>query len=178
MGNHDSSLELTKEAQFELLVEQYLRKVFHLVFLFVKDRNAAEDITQDVFVKAYKNWRAFRGESTLQTWIYRIAVNESKKYLRSWTFRNILYRSNVSEEKTTNVEAGVMKKLAKLEFSDLVLSLPSKYREVIALHYYEDLSVEEVAKILGISQGAVHTRLHRARKQLKEVLLTEGFTWS
>jgi len=77
-----NQLDKTKEALFEEVMQAYLKKVLRLVYLIVKDQSSAEDITQEVFLKAYKNLRSFREESSMQTWIYRIAVNEAKKHLR------------------------------------------------------------------------------------------------
>ena len=82
-------LQPTEDAAFEQIMREYGTRVLRLVTFLVKERNAAEDITQDVFVKVYRNLPRFRGQSTMQTWIYRIAVNECKGYLRSWAFRKI-----------------------------------------------------------------------------------------
>lgn len=82
-------LQQTPEASLDRLMQEYGTRVLRLVTLMVKDRDLAEDITQDVFLKVYRNLSGFRGESSIHTWIYRIAVNECKGYLRSWTFRNL-----------------------------------------------------------------------------------------
>lgn len=73
----EKSLTKTKEALFDELIRHYLKKVLRLVYLMVKDRSLAEDITQEVFLLAYKNLGKFRQESSMQTWVYRIAVNEA-----------------------------------------------------------------------------------------------------
>jgi RNA polymerase sigma-70 factor (ECF subfamily) len=170
-------LAKTNEALFEELLQGYLKKVLRLVYMIVKDRGLAEDITQEVFLKAYKNISSFRGESSLQTWIYRIAVNEAKKHVRSWSFRHLFFRAEVNIGMVEGTESAIMKNDLRVRFANLVMSLPARYRQVILLHYYEQLSVEEIAEVLGTSTGAVHTKLHRARKKLKELLEKEGVDW-
>lgn len=167
-------LDKTKEALFEEVMQAYLKKVLRLVYLIVKDRSSAEDITQEVFLKAYKNLGSFREESSMQTWIYRIAVNEAKKHLRSWSFRKLFYKPDVDAGIVEDTASAVILSEHRIRFARHVMELPSSYRQLIVLHYYEELSVEEVADILGISTGAVYTKLHRARQKLKERLEKEG----
>ncbi|MGG4493256.1 sigma-70 family RNA polymerase sigma factor [Brevibacillus reuszeri] len=167
-------LDKTKEALFEEVMQAYLKKVLRLVYLIVKDRSNAEDITQEVFLKAYKNLGSFREESSMQTWIYRIAVNEAKKHLRSWSFRKLFYKPDVDAGIVEDTALAVILSEHRIRFARHVMELSSSYRQLIVLHYYEELSVEEVADILGISTGAVYTKLHRARQKLKERLEKEG----
>lgn len=173
----DISLNRTTEAQFEELLQNYLKKVLRLVYLIVKDRSLAEDITQEVFLKAYKSISSFREESTLQTWIYRIAVNEAKKHIRSWSFRHLFFRAEVDLGMIEDVQSAVLQNDRRRRFAQMVMALPPGYRQVILLHYYEELSVEEIAEVLGTSAGAVHTKLHRARKKLKGLMEKEGVDW-
>ncbi|HZG82701.1 MAG TPA: sigma-70 family RNA polymerase sigma factor, partial [Brevibacillus sp.] len=81
----DQTLSLTNEAVLEQMMRQYGEKILQLVYLIVKDRSMAEDITQEVFLKAFRSLHTFRADSNMKTWLYRIAINESKKYLRSWS---------------------------------------------------------------------------------------------
>lgn len=159
-------------------MQTYGRKVLHLVYLFVKDQSLAEDVTQDVFIKVYLNLERFRGESDIKTWIYRIAVNEAKKQLRSWVFRNIFASEKVHLLADTHSKVTSEKKLDHLdreEFTRYILQLPVSYRQMIALHYYQDLSIEEIAEILRISNGNVRNKLYLARKKLKRILEKEGY---
>lgn len=149
-------------------MKEYGTRILRLVYFFVKDRSLAEDITQEVFVKVFRHLSEFRGESSIQTWLYRIAVNECKGYLRSWSFRNIFPRSAIQQNGYTTVEQTVVNTEERASIVQQVLSLSPLYRQVIALHYYEDLSISEIAQVLGTSEGTVRTRLHRARQQLKE----------
>lgn len=113
----------------------------------------------------------------MQTWVYKIAVNESKKYLRSWSFRHLFFRAEVDVEVVGDTESAVLQSDSRIRFARLVMSLPPTHRQIIVLHYYEELSIEEMADILDISAGAIHTRLHRARQKLREQLEKEGLEW-
>lgn len=170
----EKSLTKTKEALFDELIRDYLKKVLRLVYLMVKDRSLAEDITQEVFLLAYKNLGKFRQESSMQTWVYRIAVNEAKKHLRSWSFRHLFFKSEVDIEVVEGAESAVLQNDLRTRFARLVMELPNSYRQMIVLHYYEELSVEEIAVILEMTTGAVYTKMHRARQKLKALMETEG----
>lgn len=169
----EKSLTKTKEALFDELIRHYLKKVLRLVYLMVKDRSLAEDITQEVFLLAYKNLGKFRQESSMQTWVYRIAVNEAKKHLRSWSFRHLFFKSEVDIEVVEGAESAVLQNDLRTRFAHLVMKLPHNYRQLIVLHYYEELSVEEIAVILEMTTGAVYTKMHRARQKLKALMETE-----
>lgn len=181
LNQTDQALRLTKEAVLEQVMREYGEKILQLVYLIVKDRTMAEDITQEVFLKAFRDLHAFRGESEIKTWLYRIAINESKKYLRSWSFRQIFstfQKESVPDEPDQeHVEDRVIGKLTKEEMAQRVMAMSPQYRQVILLHYYEDLTVREIAQVLDISEELVRTKLHRARKQFKLLIEKEGLEW-
>ncbi|MGG3872590.1 sigma factor [Brevibacillus laterosporus] len=83
MEKAEIALTMSKETIFESLMHEYGPKILNMVYLMIKDQKIAEDITQETFMKAYMNWDYFRGESEPKTWLYRIAINETKKYVRS-----------------------------------------------------------------------------------------------
>lgn len=169
-------LQQTTDAAFEQIMREYGTRVLRLVTFLVKDRSLAEDITQDVFVKVYRHLPRFRQESSVHTWLYRIAVNECKCYLRSWSFRHILPRSWIRQDGELSTESLVLDQAERDQLVAEVLQLPPLYRQVIALHYYADLSIGEVADVLGVTEGTVRTRLHRARQQLRK-RMGEGRDW-
>lgn len=169
-------LQPTTDAAFEQIMREYGTRVLRLVTFLVKDRSLAEDIAQDVFVKVYRHLPRFRQESSVHTWLYRIAVNECKGYLRSWSFRHILLRSWMRQDGELSTESLVLDQAEKDQLVAEVLQLSPLYRQVIALHYYADLSIGEVAEVLGVTEGTVRTRLHRARQQLRQSM-GEGRDW-
>jgi RNA polymerase sigma-70 factor (ECF subfamily) len=180
----ERSLQPTKDALLSTLMNDYGDKIVQLAYMIVKDRGIAEDITQEVFLKAYRSLDQFRHESSLKTWLYRIAINESRKYLRSWSFRQI-FSTFVSTKETVpeqvaegNVESSVFKQLDQVHIAEKVMLLSPLYRKVMVLHYYEDLSIKEVAQVLDISEDAVRTQLHRARKHFRALCEKEGLEWN
>lgn len=177
------TLQPTKDAMLSALMSDYGDNIVQLAYLIVKDKGIAEDITQEVFLKAYRGLDQFRQESSVKTWLYRIAINESRKYLRSWSFRQIfstyLSKKELGPEKVadTNVEAAVMQRQSKVQIAERVMMLSPLYRKVMILHYYEDLSIKEIAHVLDISEDAVRTQLHRARKNFRALCEKEGLEW-
>lgn len=174
-----TTLPKSREANLKWLMQQYGESIYHLLFLTVKDHALAEDITQDVFFKAYCKLDTFRGEGEIKHWLFKIAMNESKKYFRSWTFRNIWTMvderlgSNLDQHAKDSVEEEVENRLNREDTLEMIMSLLPMYRQVIILHYYEDLTTKEIARILSVSQDVVRTRLHRARKQLRKIMSKE-----
>jgi RNA polymerase sigma-70 factor (ECF subfamily) len=178
----DQSLRMTNEAVLEQLMREYGEKIIQLVYLIVKDRSMAEDITQEVFLKAFRGLRTFRAESNMKTWLYRIAINESNKYLRSWSFKHIFStfkKADVPDcEDDEHVEDAVIGKWTKEQVAERVMAMSPQYRQVIVLHYYEDLRIKEIAQVLNVTEEVVRTKLSRARKQFRALLEEEGLEWT
>lgn len=164
-----------KEDTIEWLMNEYGKSVVRLAFTFVKKEQIAEDIAQEVFIRCYQNLETFRNESSYKTWIYRITVNLCKDRLRSWSFRNIVLTEFFSKNSINNTtpESELLHMERKTDLSMKVLSLPIKYREVIILYYYEELSYNQITDLLDISIQTLKSRLHRGRSYLKK-LIDEG----
>lgn len=161
-------------------VDEWMRlygdKIIRLVYLIIDNYHVAEEITQEVFVKAYRNKGSFRGDSSPYTWLYRIALNLSKNYIkrksRIWF---IPFKNEEKENRLTeSLEEKVVCKTISAGVRACILKLPLIYREVIILHYFEDLKVSEIARVLGQAEGTVKSKLFRGRKLLKEILRKEG----
>nr|WP_236871292.1 sigma factor [Brevibacillus laterosporus] len=131
------ALTMSKELSLESLMHEYGQKILNMVYLMLKDQKIAEDITQETFMKAYMNWDYFRGESDPKTWLYRIAIIETKKYVRSWSFRTIfstltLQSQQQAENKLTDdTESVFLKQDRATELKNLVMSLSPDYRQVV-----------------------------------------------
>lgn len=169
---------LTKEETLEILIDDYWINVKKLSFTYVKDWTLAEDITQEVFIKCFKNIEQFRGEASYKTWLYRITVNRCKDELQSKWFRTFSFFDGVKEKttkSTISAEQSFLNKNEKQEFYELVLSLPMKYREVIILFYYEEMNLEEIHNLLGLNLNTVKTRLKRGKLLLKNMVEGETF---
>ncbi|MCX7973034.1 MAG: sigma-70 family RNA polymerase sigma factor [Candidatus Aminicenantes bacterium] len=160
---------------FSELVSRYQNRVFHLAFGFTRDRAAADDLAQEVFLKAYLALPGFRGKAEFSTWLYRLAINHIKDYLRKMKRRiqreERLEETKISqmpdEREMTQEEEEIMDKRRQL-LAKVMATLPEKYRIVLTLRDVEGLPYEEIASILGTSIGTVDSRLHRARKLLRE----------
>jgi RNA polymerase sigma-70 factor (ECF subfamily) len=168
-------------AAFEQLVRQYERQIFRVAQHITQNREDAEDITQDAFLKAYEKLEQFQGNSKFSTWLVRIAVNESLMRLRKRkTSRTVSMDEDVQTE-----EGSIPRDFAEwrpnpeqqynqAELGDIlrktIQGLPPGFRTVFTLRDIENLSTEETAEALGLSIPAVKSRLLRARLQLRERL--------
>lgn len=165
-------LEKTPAYDIETLIRQYGNDVLRTAYMYVKDIHSAEDIFQDVFIKVNQKLSTFEGNSSIKTWIIRITINTCKDYLKSAWSRKVIpmmeYQEDgiASEADFDDVEKQDTKDLIMKE----VLSLPSKYKDIVLCVYYQQMSLTEAANVLNIAEGTAKSRLSRARKRLKEAL--------
>ena len=156
---------LRTNAAIENILKKYADTVYRIAFVRVKNKDDAEDITQEVFVRFIKRAPVFETEEHEKAWFIRVAVNCSKSLLLSpWRTR----RSDTEKDVP----------VFDTEKSDVwyaVASLPEQMRVVIHLFYYENMSVSEISAATGKSVSAVKTALHRSRQKLKEILTEEEF---
>ena len=156
----------------ENLMREYGNEVLRTAYMYVKDHAAAEDCFQEAFIKAYKNLDNFRGESSIKTWLIRITVNVCKDYLKSAYQRHMVPMMDfeedaiVSEDDYEEVENADRNR----QILEAVESLPDNYREVVMCVFYNEMSIEETARAVGVPEGTVKSRLHRAKEQLKNKL--------
>lgn len=165
---------------FALLVEKYQDAVFTVCFSLLKNYHDANDAAQNTFIKAYKNVKRFKFDSSFQTYITRIAINTCKDEFRKMSRQS----GNVSIDSDENLyeikdasdtpEKAFEKKELQKTVHRAISVLPQKYREVIILRDINGLSYEETAKALKTSQGTVKSRISRARNALKEILKKDG----
>ncbi|WP_404457941.1 sigma-70 family RNA polymerase sigma factor [Oceanobacillus kapialis] len=162
-----------KEQLLDELMHCYGQQILQLTYSYVHSKEVAEDLTQDIFVKCYKSFHTFNGGSMIRTWLWRIAINHCKDYLRSLYNKKVV----VSENDLTyiggrqeSVEQTIMRKDEDHHLSSTVMQLPIKYREVIYLFYFEELQIKEISLVLEVKESTVKTRLKRAKEILKKVL--------
>ena len=154
------------EEKLNQMMQAYEKDLLRLCCVYLKDTAMAEDAVQETFVKAYRNLKNFRGESSEKTWLIRIAVNVCKDMLSTAWFRNLGRMVNLDEVRIPQ-EMEV-----RSEVVDQIMRLPKKLKEVVLLFYYEDMNQSEIAEALGVSVTTVHRRLNKAREALR--LLLEG----
>ncbi|MBH0171439.1 sigma-70 family RNA polymerase sigma factor [Fictibacillus sp. 18YEL24] len=153
-------------------MKEYGQSILWLAYSYVKDKNLAEEITQDVFIICYKKMETFREESSIKTWIYRITTNRCKDVMKSKSYKykkmtQSLFDHFVSKDDTP--EDFLIRKTDEKELSLAVLTLPLKYREIIFLFYFENLKVEDISRLLSVKPNTVKTRLHRGRELIKQM---------
>jgi RNA polymerase sigma-70 factor (ECF subfamily) len=167
---------------FTEIVERYKSRVHWLVIRMIGSSNV-EDITQDVFLRAYQAIEGYRGDSTFRTWLYRITRNLCVTHLRKKgshggtvsieeegeeAIHNLLPESPVS------LEDEIERRDLSAAIQTLMARLPEKYRTVLTLFYLQQVRYEEIADIMGIPLGTVKTYIHRARLRLRDLILAES----
>lgn len=162
---------------FRGLVEKHQRAVYAVVSRILPNRDDADDIVQDVFLQAYRSIASFRGDSSFSTWLCRIAINAAIKRAKSQSRRQTVSLDDQElavDALVKSDEPGPEELLQRGEREEAVrkavLALPEKHRLVVALHYFDGRSCQEIAETLDCSIGTVWSRLHYANKKLKEEL--------
>ena len=162
------------EEAFAALVNKYKTKVFNLAFSLTRSRDTADDLAQEVFLKAYLSLPKFQLKSEFGTWLYRITVNHTKDYLRKKIKMKEIHLDDfaVSQQEEVLVKEKKEDKEQKRKILYRILDqLPEKYRLILILRDVQGFSYEDLAKILKISPGTVDSRLHRARKMLRQKMM-------
>ena len=161
------------------IIERYQGKLFVYIFRLVGNREEAEDLLQDVFIKTYRNLNSFDAERKFSSWIYRIAHNEAVNYIKRKSLKRFIPWESITSikdklESSSSSEEGADEKWLRKETSQevekAILKLPLKYRQVLTLRYYSDKSYEEISEVLGRPVNTVGTLINRAKKKLAEEL--------
>ncbi len=174
-----ASLKEGNEQAFEELVTLYKDKIYNTALGFVQNQEDAEEVTQDVFVKAYQNIKEFKGESKLGTWLYRIAVTQAfdllrkkKRQKRSGSFASLFNKKEEQIELAHFYHPGVaaeQKEMAAILFK-AISQLPEQQQAVFLLQKLEGLSQQDVAEVMKTTTSAVESLLHRAKANLRKNL--------
>lgn len=174
-----SSPEVVKQVEaapdLEYLMRRYGDQVLRLAYSYLKDVEEAKDAAQEVFLRVFLSLPKFRKQEMPYTWIYRVTVNLCRDRLRKkkhflWQF----LEDDSGLVSSLNTEDQALAKLEEKEIFMAVMSLPEKYREVIFLYYLYQFNINQIAEITGAGKALVKTRLHRARKKLKKLLIENG----
>ncbi len=164
-------------AAFETLVRHYRNDVFALSYHFVRNREDAWDLSQEVFIKAYRALSRFRGEAGFKTWLLRIAANHAKDFLKKKRLEIVPFNDALNAD-AESVGADPGRRLEMTELGQAidgaVAELPVKQRTAFILREFEDMSYQEMAEVMQCSMGTVMSRLHHARKKLQQALKKKG----
>ena len=163
-----------KVNSFAILVERYKQMVYTLAIRIVKNKERAEEISQDVFVKAYLNLPKFKGESKFSTWLYKIAyyaslddLKKNKREVISDTIE-LVNEKNISHIETALDELEIKER--KEIIKKALLKLNPEESTLLTLFYFEESTIKELSEILGLSQDNVKVKLFRSRKKMAKVL--------
>ena len=181
--NQADDLELIQEFKkgneqaFNKLVLRYQEKVYWVVRRFIPDHDDANDVAQNVFVKALQSLHSFKGESSFYTWVYRIAVNLSLNEIRRKKVRKIF---SIDDERTTELQSGDDHPLEKMEKAEMKMMiqraidrLPEKQKKVFILRYFEELPYDDISVILKTSVGGLKANYFHAVKKIGEMIKNE-----
>lgn len=160
---------LTRAQQFAGVYEEHSRAIYYLALRMLGNPALAEDVTHDVFLKAFRKIGAFRGNAGIRTWLYRIAINQCTNFIRSWPQRKVFHQAY--DETLENIPAGADSPLRVLEIKELgeriqnaLNALPEEYRLLLLLAADGTLSYEEIGTLGNQTGDAVRGKLYRARK--------------
>ncbi len=179
-----SGLQAGEETAYEQLIARFQSPVYNLAYRLLNDQSDASDVAQEVFLKIFRNVGSFRGESTLRTWVYRIAVNESHNR-RRWLFRHRRGETGIDEtfEDSETREKPLMdsgetpfdftvNREARILLEEALAAVNPVFRAALVLREVEDMSYEEIADVLEVSIGTVKSRIVRGREALRRNLAT------
>lgn len=162
------------------LTERHRTAIFHIVYKIVRDRETANDLAQETFMKAFSSLASYRSEYRFSTWLYKIAANCSIDFLRKKRIQALSLDRTINDESGSremdvpdysyHPERDLERKEQRFSIKEAINSLPDKYREVIIYRHQDDKSYEEIADLLDIPLGTVKARIFRARELLKKKL--------
>jgi len=173
-------LRKEKMEAFEALARRYEKKLLNFLYRFVSSRSQAEDLVQQTLLKVYNNRLKFKNTGKFSTWMYTIAANLARDYLRKYRKYQFISldepvgdNSNIidfyrepDEKKMTSLEAQEMKHVVRVA----VDRLPSEQRMAVLLSHFEHMSYDDIARVMNCAKGTVKSRIFRARARLKELL--------
>jgi RNA polymerase sigma-70 factor (ECF subfamily) len=159
---------------FSVLVERYKDLVFTLAIRMLKHREEAEEVSQDTFIKVFRSLNKFKGDSKFSTWIYKVAYNTCldrlKKHKRA---QHVVAIDEYTEHQVMTIDNALdamEKEERRQAIQGCLQQLPSDDSALLTLYYFEELSLEEIAKIVGLTANNVKVKLFRSRKKLTSIL--------
>jgi RNA polymerase sigma-70 factor (ECF subfamily) len=163
------------ETAVELLVRQYEADVFRLALSIVGDAAEANEITQETFIAMLRSLPSYEERKSFKAWLYTIALNHSRSHLRK---RRTLTRLRdalgalfrLETQKHPSPEEAVIRNEQERALWDQLNRLDERFRTVVVLRYFHEMSVPEISEILSVNEGTIHSRLHTARERLRKAL--------
>ncbi|KAA0548398.1 sigma-70 family RNA polymerase sigma factor [Bacillus sp. BGMRC 2118] len=162
-------INMSKEEVIHYIIERYGEEIKRLIFTYVKSYAQTDDLFQEFLINTYKGLDRFHEQSSLKTWLYRIAINKCKDYLRS-PFHRLFHFTDMEplSKRDKSAEQVSMEREQQHQVVEAILSLPIKYREVVILKYYKDMSIQEIGQMLGTNESTIKSRIMRGKEILKK----------
>ena len=154
---------------FQELLRRYEKRVFALAWRLCSDRNEAEDLTQETFLKIWRNAGGWKPEAKLETWIYRVLYNQFIDNRRRVKGQTEELSEDIRSDAASPEQALIQKRTAQ-DVAEALNSLPARQKEALILCYYQGMKAKDAAETLSVSQSALEALLFRARQTLKEIL--------
>ena len=175
-----SAAKQNNKRAWEKLVRENESLVYHIAYRMMQNEEEAKDISQEIFIKVYRNLQKFDEKSAFSTWIYRIAVNTCIDALRkkkgkevvSWEEQTQHQKENVTDTTETPEEVYLQKE-KQLQIIDMIQNLSPEHKAVLLMRDMEDMTYGEIAECLSVSLGTVKSRIARAREQFKKEFLAK-----
>ncbi|MBN7815102.1 sigma-70 family RNA polymerase sigma factor [Algoriphagus pacificus] len=176
----DKAVQDKDQQAYASLMKRYKKAVYFMILKMIRDADDAEDLTMEAFAKAFKNLERFKKDYTFSTWLFRIATNNTidfirKKKLKTMSLNNTLTDDggnsvNIDVEDDDNNPQDEYIRTQRIEMVRIFVDkLPAKYRKLVQLRYFDELSYEEIAQELDKPLGTVKAQLHRSRELLYEI---------
>ncbi|GAB3229805.1 sigma-70 family RNA polymerase sigma factor [Algoriphagus aestuariicola] len=165
---------------YATLMKRYKKAVYFMILKMIRDADDAEDLTMEAFAKAFRNLQRFKKDYTFSTWLFRIATNNTIDFIRKKKLKTMSLNNTMSDDSGNSVNIDVEDddnnpqdefiKSQRIEMVRIFVDkLPAKYRKLVQLRYFDELSYEEIAQELDKPLGTVKAQLHRSRELLYEI---------
>ncbi len=176
----DQAVQQKDQQAYASLMKRYKKAVYYMILKMIRDADDAEDLTMEAFAKAFKNLERFKKDYTFSTWLFRIATNNTIDFIRKKKLKTMSLNNTLSDDSgnavTIDVEdddnnpQDVYIRTQRIEMVRIFVDkLPAKYRKLVQLRYFDELSYEEIAQELDKPLGTVKAQLHRSRELLFEI---------
>ncbi|MBC6368909.1 RNA polymerase sigma factor [Algoriphagus sp. AK58] len=176
----DKAVHEKDQSAYATLMKRYKKAVYFMILKMIRDADDAEDLTMEAFAKAFRNLERFKKDYTFSTWLFRIATNNTIDFIRKKKLKTMSLNNTLSDDSGNSVNIDVEDddnnpqdeyiKSQRIEMVRVFVDkLPAKYRKLVQLRYFDELSYEEIAQELDKPLGTVKAQLHRSRELLFEI---------
>lgn len=156
-------------AQLEELYNMYFKDVYHFIYSIANDKNIAEDITAETFLKALKSIQSFKGKSDIKTWLFQIAKNSYYSYLRKNKIV-VSYDSMPEEKSGIDIGEKLISDEEAMEVQEIIHNLPEPYKEVVSLRIFGELTFKQIGSLFGKNDNWACVTFYRAKEKIKKIM--------